>query len=172
MSHKIVVMGVAGCGKSTLGRQLARSLRTELIEGDEHHPRANLEKMAAGIALQDADRWPWLERLGKELRDRDGHAVLSCSALKRRYRDLLRTAVPELRIVYLDISREHAAQRVAARPGHVFPASLVASQFDALESPVGEAGVLAVDAGAATAAQLDSVLSWLRAPSSFDLTPS
>jgi gluconokinase len=164
MTHKVLVMGVAGCGKSTLGSRLAQALGCELIEGDDFHPPANLEKMAAGIALDDGDRWPWLARLGEELQRRSGHAVLSCSALKRCYRDLLRSAVPGLRIVHMDIGPEHAAERVSARPGHVFPASLVASQFRTLESPAGEPGVYSVDARDAIAAQADAVLAWLTRP--------
>jgi gluconokinase len=161
--HKIVVMGVAGCGKSTLATRLACALGCEAIEGDDYHLAANLAKMAAGMPLDDADRWPWLDRLGQELQGRAGHAVLSCSALKRCYRDLLRGAVPGLRFVYVDITPRQAAERVAARPGHVFPASLVASQFQALEPPLGEPGVLRVDACAATASQVDAILDWLAA---------
>jgi len=172
MSHKILVMGVAGCGKSTLGSQLARALECALIEGDDFHPQANLEKMAAGIALDDGDRWPWLARLGQDLQRQPGHAVLSCSALKRCYRDLLRTAVPGLRIVHVDISPEQAAERVAARPGHVFPASLVASQFQTLESPAGERDVYSVDARDAIATQADAVLAWLASTRSSELISS
>jgi gluconokinase len=161
MNDKIVVMGVSGCGKSTLGARLASALRCDLIEGDDHHPPANRDKMAAGIALEDADRWPWLESLGRILRTSPGHAVLSCSALKRRYRDLLRQAVPGLRFVHLDIGPETAAARVAARPHHMFPATLVTSQFAALERPCDEAGVLSVQAELPVADQMRQVVAWL-----------
>lgn len=161
MNVKIVVMGVAGCGKSTLGARLASSLGCELIEGDAHHPQASRDKMAAGIALDDSDRWPWLAGLGVALRECPGNAVLSCSALKRRYRDLLRGAVTGLRFVHIDIRQEHAQARVASRPHHLFPASLVASQFAALEPPLGEDGVLSVDAELPIADQVNSVIAWL-----------
>jgi gluconokinase len=161
MSDKILVMGVAGCGKSTLGALLVQCLRGELVEGDDFHPRSNVEKMAAGIALQDPDRWPWLEQLAQELQRRPGPTILSCSALKRSYRDLLRASVPGLRIVYLAIGPGDAAARVAARAAHVFPPSLVASQFQALEPPSGEAGVLDVDARLPTEEQAAAVVAWL-----------
>jgi gluconokinase len=163
MRHRLVVMGVAGSGKSTLGAQLANVLQTELIEGDDYHPASNVAKMAAGIALGDADRWPWLERLGQQLRDSRGNAVLSCSALKRPYRDLLRRMVPGLCVVYIEISPEKASERVGARAGHVFPGSLVASQFQALEPPRDEPDVFSVDARQPTATQVDAVLAWLTA---------
>lgn len=154
----VLVMGVAGCGKSTLAGELARTLGLPLIEGDDHHPAASQEKMRQGIALDDADRGPWLARLGTLLADAPGGAVLTCSALKRRYREQLRAAVPSLAIVFIDITPAQARARVAARAEHLFPPSLVASQFDALESPLGEPGVLRVEAGQPLAAQLDILL--------------
>jgi gluconokinase len=155
-------MGVAGCGKSTLGRALAGALGCGFVEGDDHHLPESQRKMHAGIALADADREPWLDRLGELLAEDDSASlVLSCSALKRRYRDRLRARVPQLRFVYAEIGRGDAAARVSSRPGHLFPATLVASQFEALESPAGEAGVLAVAAIDAPDRQLDAVLRWL-----------
>jgi gluconokinase len=160
--HKIDVMGVAGCGKSTLARALAVALGCGFVEGDDHHLPESQRKMHAGIALTDADREPWLDRLAALLAsDPDTGLVLSCSALKRRYRDRLRDGVPGLRFVYVEISPQDAAVRVASRPAHLFPASLVASQFEALESPLDEAGVLAVAATEPTERQLDAVLRWL-----------
>lgn len=147
----IVVMGVSGCGKSTLGAALAEDLGLPLIEGDDHHPAANVEKMRNGVALTDADRAGWLDVLGQALAQARGGAVLTCSALRRAYRDRLRAAVPALHFVFMEITREESERRVAAREGageHMFPASLVASQFATLESPVGEPGVVAVDATA------------------------
>ncbi|MFO1220598.1 MAG: gluconokinase [Burkholderiaceae bacterium] len=158
---KLLVMGVAGCGKSTLAAELARALSATLIEGDDHHLPQSQDKMRRGIALQDADREPWLGRLGDLLAGEPGPAVLTCSALKRRYRERLRTAVPALRTVFIDIPIEESRKRVASRADHVFPPELVASQFAALESPVGEPDVLAVAAQAPLHEQLRSVLHWL-----------
>jgi gluconokinase len=142
-----VVMGVSGCGKSSLGQALAASLGLPLIEGDDFHPPANIAKMQAGIALDDADRAGWLAALGQALAAHPGGAVLTCSALKRAYRDTLRAAVPALRFVFMRISPQEAAARVQARAGsHFFNSSLVASQFATLEDPTGEPGVMAVPA--------------------------
>lgn len=157
----VLVMGVAGCGKSTLAGELARALTLPLIEGDDHHPQANQEKMRQGIALDDADREPWLARLGTLLADAPSGAVLTCSALKRRYRDQLRAAVPALAIVFIDITPAQAQARVAARADHLFPPSLVTSQFEALESPLGEPGVLRVEAVQPLSEQGDAILRWL-----------
>lgn len=147
MDSSIVIMGVAGCGKSSLGAAVAAAQGLRLVEGDDHHSPQSRDKMARGIALTDADRAGWLERLGQALQARPGGTVLTCSALKRSYRDLLRFASPGLRFVFLDIDREEAARRVAARASsHFFSSALVDSQFETLESPVGEPGVLRVDA--------------------------
>jgi gluconokinase len=162
----LVVMGVSGCGKSSLGAALAVGLGLPLIEGDDHHPPANVEKMSRGIALTDADRTGWLDTLGRALADSPQGAVLTCSALKRVYRDQLRAAAPGLRFVFMAIERAEAERRVAARAGageHMFPASLVANQFATLESPVGEAGVLAVDATAPLGVLVGQVKAWLPA---------
>jgi gluconokinase len=142
----VVVMGVSGAGKSAVGEALAKSLRLPLIEGDEFHPPRNIEKMRQGLPLDDEERAGWLDRLGQELMRHPHGAVLACSALKRAYRDKLRHAVPSLRFVHLALTQAQAQQRVAARGGHFYPPSLVASQFDVLEDPSGEAGVLVVDA--------------------------
>jgi gluconokinase len=117
--------------------------------------------MRAGIALDDADREPWLARLGALLASRSDDIVLSCSALKRKYRDQLRSWVPGLRFVYIEIDVHTAAKRVESRSGHLFPKSLVTSQFAALESPVGEEGVFKVSALLPTEAQLEAVSQWL-----------
>ena len=157
----LVVMGVSGCGKSSLGAGLAQALGLPLIEGDDFHPPANVRKMTAGIPLTDADRAGWLDTLGAQLAQHPQGAVLTCSALKRAYRDRLRAAVPDLRFVFMDLTREEAERRVAARAAqHMFPASLVASQFATLESPVGEAGVLAVDATAPLAELVAQAVAW------------
>lgn len=155
-------MGVAGCGKSSLGLALAQALGSPYIEGDAYHSPASIAKMRAGIALTDEDRAGWLDQLGALLAAEPGGAVLACSALKRGYRERLRAAVPGLRFVFLDITRELALQRVAARAAqHLFPASLVDSQFAALESPIGEPRVLRVAAELAPDQQLSQARVWL-----------
>jgi len=160
----VVVMGVAGCGKSAVGRRIAQATGLPLIEGDEFHPAGNIEKMRRGIALQDKDRAGWLDRLGQELQGRPGGAVLTCSALKRAYRDRLRRFVPSLRFVHLALTQEQALQRVAGRDGHFYPPSLVASQFEALEHPSGEAGVLPVDASLPLDEVAARAVAWLAQP--------
>jgi gluconokinase len=142
----LVVMGVAGCGKSAVGQRIAAALALPLIEGDAFHPPSNIEKMRQGHALQDEDRAGWLDRLGLELQAHPHGAVLTCSALKRSYRDRLRAFVPALRFVHLALSPEQALRRVASRGGHFYPPSLVASQFEALQDPAREPLVLQVDA--------------------------
>ncbi len=139
-------MGVAGCGKSTVGAAIAAAQGLPLIEGDDFHSPESREKMARGTPLTDADRAQWLVTLGQQLAEHPQGVVLTCSALKRAYRDQLRQAAPGLRFVFLQIARESAQQRVAARGSHFFSASLVDSQFATLESPAGEEGVLTVDA--------------------------
>ena len=142
----VVVMGVAGCGKSVLGARLAQLLGLPLIDGDGFHPERNVRKMREGVALTDDDRAGWLHRLGDELAAHPGGAVLACSALKLSYRDALRNSVPGLRFVHLALGQAQAQQRVAARAGHFYPPSLVASQFQTLEDPAGEPHAFALDA--------------------------
>jgi carbohydrate kinase (thermoresistant glucokinase family) len=126
-------MGVSGSGKTTVGAALADALGLRFVDGDALHPAANVAKMAAGIPLDDADRAPWLDAIGAVLAT--GPVVVACSALKRAYRDRLRAAAPELQLVFLDGSRELLASRMAARPGHFMPASLLDSQLATLERP-------------------------------------
>ena len=139
-------MGVAGCGKSLVGALLAQRMDIALVEGDDFHPARNIQKMRAGTPLTDEDRADWLRRLTQEMGARPGGALLTCSALKRSYRDMLRAAVADLRFVHLALTQHQALERVAARTDHFYPPSLVASQFDALEDPTGEAGVHVADA--------------------------
>jgi gluconokinase len=159
-------MGVAGCGKSSLGTAVAAALGLPLVEGDDFHPESRKAKMRQGVALTDADRRGWLATLGQELARQTKGMVLTCSALKRSYRDQLRAASPGLRFAFLDIDEASARQRVAARPAHLFPPALVASQFATLEPPLGEAGVLRLDATLAPEMLLQQTLHWLaeRAP--------
>lgn len=134
-----VVMGVSGCGKSEVGQRLAASLGVPFLEGDAYHPAANVDKMAAGVPLTDADRAGWLGTLKDEIaaaHARNEGLVLACSALKRRYRDLLREADPDLHFVHLDGARGLIAQRMLARTAHFMPTSLLDSQLADLE-PLG-----------------------------------
>ena len=163
MGSRVVIMGVAGCGKSTVGAAVAAAEGLPLIEGDDFHSQASRDKMAAGTPLTDSDRAQWLVTLGGELAAHPDGVVLTCSALKRAYRDQLRDAAPGLRFVFLDIPRESAQQRVATRGSHFFSATLVDSQFATLESPVGEAGVLRADALEPLPALAGRVSAWLHA---------
>lgn len=147
MQKFIVIMGVAGCGKSSLGAAVARAEGLPMVEGDDHHSASSRARMSQGIALTDADREGWLDTLGQQLQAHPRGLVLTCSALKRSYRDRLRKAQPGLHFVFMDIRQEDAQTRVTARSAtHFFSTSLVDSQFATLESPVGESGVLRVDA--------------------------
>lgn len=169
----IVIMGVAGCGKSSLGVAVAQQLGLPLIEGDDHHSAESLSKMRSGIALTDADRNGWLGALARQLASQPNAVVLTCSALKSAYRDRLRLASPGLRFVYLDIDRTQALARVTARAAeHFFSTSLVDSQFATLEVPTGEAGVLRVDATAPLAELQTLVCNWLVTPQSAPKEPA
>lgn len=142
---RVVVMGVAGSGKTTVGERLAELLGARYVEADSAHPPANIAKMSAGIALTDEDRRPWLEQLATEMAAGDA-VVVTCSALKRRYRDVLRAA-GSVRFVYLAIDRDLAAERMAARRDHFMGVGMVESQFAALEPPApDETDVATIDA--------------------------
>ncbi|WP_305856544.1 gluconokinase [Balneatrix alpica] len=141
----LVVMGVCGSGKSLMGQRLAQQLGLPFIEGDEHHPEANLHKMRQGIPLQDSDRQGWLERLGQLLAAHPQGAVLSCSALKLRYREQLRHHCPRLGFVYLHGDYSTIEARLLQRQGHFMPPALLASQFADLEIPHNEPRVWQLD---------------------------
>ena len=133
-SRPIVVMGVSGSGKSTVGAALAQRLRIPFADADDFHPAANVAKMTSGQALNDDDRYPWLEAIGEWLAQHRGDGgVMSCSALKRKYRDQIRRHCPDVEFLHLSGSQEVIGKRQASRPGHFMPASLLASQFDTLE---------------------------------------
>lgn len=145
----VVVMGVSGSGKTVVGSALARALGGRFAEGDRFHPPENISRMSAGLPLRDEDRWGWLDAIAVEIGEAERHGetlVVACSALKRVYRDRLRLASRNLRFVYLEIGREAAAARVAARKGHFMPASLIDSQFAALEPPSPDEDALTLDA--------------------------
>jgi gluconokinase len=134
----VIVMGVSGAGKTTVGAALAESLGWEFLDADEFHPAENVAKMAAAIPLTDADRWPWLDRLNGELRAREFRgesAVLACSALKEVYRARLMAGIAEARIVFLRGSMEFIRARMATRKHKYMPAALLESQFATLEPP-------------------------------------
>ncbi len=156
-------MGVAGSGKSTLGAAVAERMSWPMIEGDDFHSDENKARMRAGVPLSDADREGWLRSLARELQRHPGGAVLTCSALKRSYRDLLRAASPGLAFVFLDISEDEALWRVRARGRHFFPPGLLQSQFEALEVPANEPGVLTLDAGLPLENLVDQTVTWLTA---------
>jgi gluconokinase len=162
----VVVMGVAGCGKSSVAQRVAQRTGLPLIEGDDHHGAANRSKMAQGIALTDADRDGWLAALCAELVAHPDGAVVTCSALKRSYRDRLRSAAPGLQFAFLEISRTEAHARVSGRGSdHFFSSALVDNQFATLEVPTGEAGVLALDATLSLDALQQTICDWLGATS-------
>lgn len=133
MTSPIVVMGVSGSGKSTAGAALAQRLRVPFADADDFHPPANIAKMTAGHPLDDDDRYPWLEAIGGWLAEHRDGGVMSCSALKRRYRDQLRRHCADVRFLHLSGSPEVITRRQASRPGHFMPTSLLASQFQTLE---------------------------------------
>ena len=141
---RVVVMGVAGSGKTTVGRLLAARLDARFVDGDDLHPPANVGKMSAGEPLDDADRAPWLDQVAATLAS-SAPVVVACSALRRSYRDRLRS-VGSVRFVHLDLDEAAALERVAGRDGHFMGTDMVASQFATLEPPHAEAGVVIVDA--------------------------
>ena len=159
----VVLMGVCGSGKTTIGRALAASLGWPFHDADDFHPPTNVEKMAAGIALDDADRWPWLDRIVDELAYAGaghGHVVLACSALRQKYRDRL-THAGNVRFVYLKGDATTIAGRLADRAHKYMPASLLPSQFATLEEPV---DALIVDIRADVTAQVAAISAGLRLP--------
>ena len=158
----LVVMGVAGCGKSTLAAEVAAVLGQPWLEGDTFHSDHSRRKMAHGQPLTDDDRASWLDRLCDELRRQPG-LVLTCSALKRRYRDQLRAACAGLRFAFLDLELAEAQRRVASRGDHFFAPSLVDSQFATLERPDGEPGVRRLDATRPLAVLTAEVATWMAA---------
>lgn len=163
MGPAVVIMGVAGCGKSSLASALAETQGCALIEGDHFHSPASREKMSKGIALTDEDRAGWLSVLAGEIQKHPNGVVLTCSALKKTYRDRLRQSTAQLKFVFLDIEKSEAQRRVVARAAsHFFNAALVDNQFATLESPVGEPGVIRLDATASQQALQEQVSLWLQ----------
>ncbi len=165
----IIVMGVSGSGKSTIGEALARRLSFASEDGDLYHPPVNVKKMHSGIALNDEDRWPWLRTLAALI---DCYAadrrpvVIACSALKRAYRDVLLHGRNDVRIVYLKGSPEVIASRTDRRTGHFMPPSLLASQLEALEEPTPDEHAITVDIDSPAETIVDNIIRQLHLPAS------
>lgn len=160
---RIVVMGVSGSGKTSVGRLIAAAMDTPFLEGDSLHPPANVAKMASGTPLTDGDRWPWLDRIGAELAKADSGIVVSCSALKRVYRKRLRDAAgAPLAFVFLDGSEDILREHMGKRSGHFMPVTMLDSQLATLESPVGEALVLRQDVAQPIDAIVETSVAWLK----------
>ena len=161
----IIVMGVTGCGKSTLGTRLAQEMSCTFLEGDSLHSSDSIVKMRHGTALTDADRWPWLETIARSISDRlvTGNCVVAaCSSLKRTYRDLLRSRIGKpLRFVYLDATPAVIKARIGERSDHFMPASLVESQFATLETPRDEPDVLTLSCDDDPDRLVETVAGWM-----------
>jgi len=137
----VVVMGVAGSGKTTIASLLADRLQWDLADADSFHPAPNIDKMSRGIPLTDEDRWPWLRAIAAWIdaeREAGRHAVVTCSALKRRYRDVIVGARDDVRLVYLKGDYDLIAQRMLSRHGHFMPVALLRNQFEDLEEPTSD----------------------------------
>jgi len=147
----IIVMGVSGSGKSTIASALAKYIGFDCEDGDSYHPAANVAKMRAGTPLTDDDRWPWLQAIADDIDHRADTGrpfVVSCSALKRAYRDVLVHGRPDVRLVYLKGTRDLIAERLTLRKGHFMPTSLLDSQFATIEEPTPDENVVVVDINA------------------------
>jgi gluconokinase len=160
MTRPLVVMGVSGSGKSTLGASLAVAMGGVFLDADDLHPAANVAKMRAGIPLDDDDRWPWLDAVGRAVADADGAVVCACSALRRVYRDRLQAIVPGLAFIELAGPREVLAQRMSTRPGHFMPTSLLDSQLATWEPLAGDEAGITVDIRDAVETQTLAAAAW------------
>ncbi len=135
MALWLVVMGVSGCGKSTVGHAIAQQLGLPMVDGDDLHAPESVARMKAGQPLTDTDRWPWLDRVGQRLAASEPGLVIACSALRRSYRDRIRLHAGKVRFLFLDGPQDLIARRLQQRSGHYMPATLLDSQFSTLERP-------------------------------------
>jgi gluconokinase len=161
----LIVMGVSGSGKTTVGEGLAKRLGWPYEDADKFHPASNVAKMSAGHPLTDEDRWPWLKAIAAEIDrvcDADERVVIGCSALKRAYRDILVHGRTDIRLVYLDGTQALIADRLGRRKGHFMPPGLLTSQFSTLEPPTPDEHVLRVTIDAPVEAIVDDVLRQLK----------
>ena len=161
---RFVIMGVSGCGKSSIGAALANVIGAQFIDGDDLHPASNRTKMASGQPLNDDDRAPWLMRVGQALRQGNGPIIIGCSALKRRYRDMIRSEAGQpVMFLYLSGSQKVLAARMAARTGHFMPPTLLDSQLAALEPPMPDEFAVTVDVDQTPGAIVDALLHLIKA---------
>lgn len=157
-------MGVSGCGKSTLGAALADALHWRFVEGDALHPAENVAKMASGVPLSDADRWPFLERVARVMNERtENGTVVACSALRRSYRDFIRSRTGAVMFVLPVLDRAVLEARLLSRQDHYMPASLLKSQLEVLEPPAADEQALLVDGNAPTAIQVREAVAAVQA---------
>ncbi|MGN5731864.1 gluconokinase [Arthrobacter psychrochitiniphilus] len=160
---RIVVMGVSGAGKSTIGTLVADALNVPFVDADSLHPLGNVRKMAGGTPLDDDDRWPWLYLVGHELAaTKASGIVVACSALKRRYRDAIREQAPDTIFLHLDGTLEVLSARLEGRSGHFMPPKLLASQLEALEPLEADESAVVVDVGGSMSEILDRAVSGIR----------
>jgi gluconokinase len=163
--HALIVMGVAGSGKTTVAQALATRLGWRFEDGDKFHPASNVARMRSGQPLTDEDRWPWLRAIAEEVdrtRDAGGHLIVACSALKRAYRDILIGTRTGVRLIYLKGARDLILQRLRARRGHFMPPELLDSQFATLEEPGSDEDAVVVDVAPAVDAIIDDIVRQLR----------
>jgi gluconokinase len=159
--HALIVMGVAGSGKTTVAQALADRVGWRFEDGDVFHPASNVEKMRSGRPLTDEDRWPWLRAIAAEIdrtREAGGHIIIACSALKRSYRDILIGSRGGVRLIYLKGSRDLIGQRLRARRGHFMPPELLDSQFATLEEPGPDERAVIVDVASTVDAIVDDIV--------------
>lgn len=160
---KLILMGVSGCGKTTIGEMIAAHYQSHFYDGDNLHPRENVEKMSKGQPLTDKERWPWLETVGRKLEE-ESNVVIACSALKRSYRDYIRSISPTAEFIFLSGSKEVLQSRLEARKGHFFPASLLDTQLALLEPLAKDEAGYEVDIDQTEEKILKEVINWIDTP--------